>query len=57
MKPKHPTWQPATEFRVVRLPANGPKSGQSIDRWLYGKERAHQELMDNPRKRFTDLPR
>jgi len=54
---KTPTWKPATEFKVTRLPANGPKSGQSIDSWIYGKDKGYQELIDNPRTKFNDLPR
>lgn len=26
---------------IVKLPRNGPKQGQSVDAWLYGKERGH----------------
>ena len=28
---------------VVKLPRNGPKQGQSVDAWLYGKERGHRK--------------
>jgi len=27
----------AKEFKVVKLPRNGPKEGQSADAWLHGK--------------------
>lgn len=53
---KRPDWKPATTFKVVKLRPNGPKPGQSVDSWLHGKQRAHEELLDNPRTRFTDLP-
>lgn len=26
------------EFKVTKLPRNGPKPGQSMKAWLYGKE-------------------
>ena len=34
---KKPDWKPATEFTVVKLPANGPKPGQSYESWAAGK--------------------
>jgi hypothetical protein len=27
--------------RVTKLPPNGPKPGQSVSSWLYGKDKAH----------------
>ena len=53
---KKPSWTPATEFKLTRLQPNGPKPGQSVDRWLYGKTKADQECTDDPRNRFNDLP-
>jgi len=53
---KKPSWTPAREFKLTKLKPNGPKSGQSVDAWLYGKGKSHQELMDDPRNRFNDLP-
>lgn len=53
---RQPRWTPATEFKVTKLPPNGPKPGQRLDAWLYGKEKAHQQLMDDPRNRLNDLP-
>ena len=50
-----PTWRPATTFKFTRLPPNGPKPGQSVNAWIYGKTKAHHELIDNPLTRFTDL--
>lgn len=44
VKPRKQDWKPATEFRVVRLKANGPKRGQSTSAWLYGKEREQKEF-------------
>lgn len=26
-------------FKVIKLPANGPKPGQSTRNWLYGKDK------------------
>lgn len=49
-------WKPATTFTTTKLPANGPKPGQTTDQWLYGRQRAQEELMDNPRNKFKDLP-
>ena len=30
------------EFKVIKLPRNGPKPGQSTKAWFYGKEREQQ---------------
>jgi hypothetical protein len=32
------------EFKVVKLPRNGPKPGQSTNSWLYGKGREEREF-------------
>ena len=53
---KQPDWKPASTFKVTKLKPNGPKPGQSVDDWLYGKEKGRQEFMDDPRNRFNDLP-
>jgi hypothetical protein len=31
---------------IVRLPRNGPKPGQSVEAWLYGKDRNCQRERD-----------
>jgi hypothetical protein len=31
-------------FKVIKLPRNGPKSGQSTRAWLYGKEQEAKEF-------------
>ena len=49
-------WKPAAEFKLTKLPPNGPKPGQTTDQWLYGRQKAHEELMDNPRTKFRDIP-
>jgi hypothetical protein len=28
-----------SNFKVIKLPPNGPKPGQSMDAWLYGKDK------------------
>lgn len=28
-----------SNLKVIKLPANGPKPGQSMDDWLYGKDK------------------
>jgi hypothetical protein len=36
-------------FKVIKLPPNGPKPGQSTNAWLYGKgkeEKEFQKLID-----------
>lgn len=53
---KAPSWTPATTFTVTKLKTNGPKPGQSVDAFIYGKDKGYQELMDNPRTKFNDLP-
>ena len=53
---KKPTFKPATEFKVTRLKRSGPKDGQSTDAYLYGKQKGHEELMDNPKTKLNDLP-
>ena len=34
------------EPRITKLPRNGPKAGQSVDAWLYGKDRRCQAERD-----------
>jgi hypothetical protein len=28
-----------SRFKVIKLPPNGPKPGQSVDAWLHGKDK------------------
>jgi len=42
--------------KITRLPRNGPKPGQSADSWLYGKKKAFEQLVDNPRTKFKQPP-
>ena len=38
--PRQQKWdesKTAKEFKVVKLPRNGPKEGQSVESWQYGK--------------------
>jgi hypothetical protein len=37
---KKQEWIPATEFKVVKLRANGPKPEQSYESWAAGKRLA-----------------
>jgi hypothetical protein len=52
---KQPSWKPAIEFKVVKLKPNGPKPGQSVDQFIYGKDKSYQELVDNPNTKFRGL--
>ena len=35
--------------KIVRLPRNGPKPGQSMEAWLKGKERAEERALEQGR--------
>jgi hypothetical protein len=37
---------PPSPPMVVKLPRNGPKNGQSMEAWLYGKTAHAQRTMD-----------
>jgi hypothetical protein len=41
-EPQNPPMQP----KITRLPRNGPKPGQSVNAWLYGKDRNCQRERD-----------
>ena len=41
-----PFRQVMPEPRIVKLPRNGPKPGQSASAWLYGKDRNCQAERD-----------
>lgn len=49
-------WKPAATTKVVRLPPNGPKAGQTTEQWLRNKTAMDQKFMDNPKNKFNDLP-
>ena len=34
------------DFRLIKLPRNGPKPGQSTSAWLYGKDKNCQKERD-----------
>jgi len=40
-------------YKVTKLPSAGPKEGQHIDAYLYGKEKGYQEKIDNPKTKFA----
>ena len=42
-------------MRVIQLPRNGPRPGQSTSAWLYGKQRAAERLLDDPRTQMRGL--
>jgi hypothetical protein len=37
------------EPRIIRLPRNGPKPGQPLSQWLYGKDKAEQRELERLR--------
>ena len=43
------------DFKVIKLKRRGPKDGQSIDSYLYGKTKGNEDLINNPRIKFNDL--
>jgi len=49
---KKPTFKAATEFKVTKLPSNGPKPGQNVSNWELGKELADKRW---DKQRTTNL--
>ena len=41
------------EPRIIKFPRNGPKPGQSVSAWLYGKDKSEQEEIDRLRWQRT----
>jgi hypothetical protein len=41
------------EPRIIKLPRNGPKQGQSVSAWLYGKNKSEQKEIDRLRWQRT----
>jgi hypothetical protein len=37
------------ESKIIRLPRNGPKSGQSMSHWLHGKDKTEQRELERLR--------
>jgi hypothetical protein len=37
------------EPRITKLPRNGPKPGQSVSAWLYGKSKSEQAELERLR--------
>jgi hypothetical protein len=37
------------QSKIIRLPRNGPKPGQSMQDWLYGKDRSECREMERLR--------
>jgi hypothetical protein len=40
---------PSEEPKIIRLPRNGPKPGQSTSAWLYGKQRSEEKALEQER--------
>ena len=43
MKKKDKDWKPATEFTVKKLRRTGPKEGQSLSYYMYGRSKGDAE--------------
>ena len=43
------------DFKVIKLKRRGPKDGQSIDSYLYGKTKGNEEIIFDPKTKFNDL--
>ena len=43
------------DFKVIKLRRRGPKDGQSIDSYLYGKTKGYEEMIFDPKTKFNDL--
>jgi hypothetical protein len=56
MPRRKPTWKPATTFKVIKLEPNGPKPGQPVDAYLYGRDQGYHRLLDDPNTKLGDLP-
>ena len=37
------------DFKVIKLKRRGPKDGQSIDSYLYGKTKGYEEMIFDPK--------
>ena len=40
---------------LFKLRRRGPKDGQSVDAYIYGKTKGNENLINNPRTKFNDL--
>ena len=49
---KEQQWKPANELKVTKLKPAGPKPGQSLSSYLYGKTKGHEEEMDKDMGRY-----
>mgnify|MGYP006250101893 CR=1 FL=1 len=45
-------WTPAKDLKVTKLKPAGPKPGQSVNSYLYGKTKGHEEEMDKDMGRY-----
>jgi hypothetical protein len=37
------TWKPADKFKVIKLKSTGPKEGQSLTSYMYGRAKSDAE--------------
>ena len=38
------------DFKIIKLKRRGPKDGQSVDAYVYGKTKGNENLINNPKK-------
>ena len=43
------------DFKVIKLKRRGPKDGQSIDSYLYGKTKGYEEMIFDPKQNLMIL--
>ena len=43
------------DFKVIKLRRRGPKDGQSIDSYLYGKTKGYEEMIFVTKTKFNDF--
>lgn len=41
------------EEKIIKLPRNGPKQGQSIRAWLYGKNKEEKEWEERKQNYYS----
>jgi len=42
-KQREKSWKPATEFKLTKLKSAGPKEGQSLSSYMYGRAKSDAE--------------
>jgi len=43
------------DFKIIKLKRRGPKDGQKIDSYLYGKTKGYEKMIFDPKIKFNDL--